>query len=182
MAARRFLAIALLLLAGDASAWSQISRRQALAKSFGAATAAAGIVTGPGAASAVGTCPKGAQNCFVGTFKAPDSKDTVTTLKSVLESYPQEGQNGVDGGGWKFVSESATNYKLEYKSSGKGNLAKFFNGGKPFTDDLELDIAGDTVTFRSASRVGDSDFGVNTKRVNWIAKELRAKGWAASDI
>ena len=29
---------------------------------------------------------------------------------------------------------------------------------------------------RSSSRVGDSDFGVNAKRLNWIANELRSKG------
>ena len=29
-------------------------------------------------------------------------------------------------------------YSLEYSSSGKGNFAKFFNGGKPFVDDLTV--------------------------------------------
>ena len=35
---------------------------------------------------------------------------------------------------------------------------------------------------RSASRVGDSDFGVNAKRVNYIAKGLREKGWTAAAV
>ena len=48
----------------------------------------------------------------------------------------------MDGGGWKFVSESDASYKLEFMSSGKGNMAKFFNGGKPFTDDVEIGGCG----------------------------------------
>ena len=38
------------------------------------------------------------------------------------------------------------------------------------------------VAVRSASRVGDSDFGVNAKRVNYIAKGLREKGWTAAAV
>ena len=38
-------------------------------------------------------------------------------------------------------------------------------------------INGDSVAFKSASRVGDSDFGVNSKRMAYIAKGLKAKGW-----
>ena len=89
----------------------------------------------------------------------------------------------MDGGGWKFVEDKLDSdgiAKLEYSSSGKGNLAKFFNGGKPFTDDLVVEVKDDGVLVRSASRVGDSDFGVNGKRLNYIAAGLRAKGWEAS--
>lgn len=39
-----------------------------------------------------------------------------------------------------------------------------------FTDDLELEVEGDVVHVRSASRVGYADFGVNRKRV----EKLRA--------
>lgn len=54
--------------------------------------------------------------------------------------------------------------RIEYMSSGKGNFAKFFNGGKPFVDDLNMDVEDNgVVTVRSQSRVGDSDFGVNGK-------------------
>ena len=38
------------------------------------------------------------------------------------------------------------------------------------------------VAARSSSRVGDSDFGVNAKRVNYIAKGLREKGWTAAGV
>ena len=38
------------------------------------------------------------------------------------------------------------------------------------------------VAARSSSRVSDSDFGVNAKRINFIAKPLRAKGWTAAGV
>ena len=68
---------------------------------------------------------------------------------------------------------------MEYRSSGKGFFAKAFNGGKPFVDDLviEVDASGKTQV-RSQSRVGESDMGVNAKRVSYLAAELKEKGWA----
>ena len=102
----------------------------------------------------------------------------------MIDSYPQAGQSGVDLGGWAFADDeiASTGYaRLEFKS-GIGNLAKFFNGGKPFVDDLECNIEENGVCLRSSSRVGDSDFGVNSKRVNWIAEKLRAKGWNAPGV
>jgi uncharacterized protein (DUF1499 family) len=59
----------------------------------------------------------------------------------------------------------------------QGKFAKFFNGGKPFIDDLEISIGENGAKFKSQSRVGDSDFGVNGKRMAFISKGLKAKGW-----
>ena len=61
-------------------------------------------------------------------------------------------------------------------------MAKAFNGGKPFTDDFEFAVENDGVCVRSAARVGDGDFGVNAKRVNYIARSLRDAGWDAPSI
>jgi hypothetical protein len=53
-------------------------------------------------------------------------------------------------------------FSLSGRCSGKGNFAKFFNAGKPFVDDLNIEIEDDgKVEIKSASRVGESDFGVN---------------------
>jgi len=69
--------------------------------------------------------------------------------------------------------------RVEYKSSGKGFFAKAFNGGKPFVDDLKLEVSdGGAVQVKSQSRVGESDFGVNGKRVDYLAAALKAKGWS----
>ena len=80
------------------------------------------------------------------------------------------GQNKADEGGWSFAVD-------ELDKSGLGNMAKYFNGGKPFVDDLEVLVGGDSVSVRSSSRIGDSDLGVNAKRLAYLAKDLKAKGW-----
>merc|ERR1712071_55849 len=102
-------------------------------------------------------------------------KAATDALKEALQTYPQEGQGGVDGGGWKFVDGED---RVEFKSSGKGNFAKFFNGGKPFVDDFKFEVEDSgTIQIKSASRVGDSDFGVNANRVDFLGKALKEKGW-----
>lgn len=46
-------------------------------------------------------------------------------------------------------------------------------------DDLKIEVDGDLkVQVKSQSRVGDSDFGVNGKRVSYLAAGLKAKGWS----
>ena len=100
---------------------------------------------------------------------------------AALNAYPQEGQGGVDLGGWTLVEDTPSYQRVEFRS-GIGNFAKFFNGGKPFVDDLEFSIEETTVGVRSSSRVGDSDFGVNGKRLNYIAAELAKKGWDAKGV
>ena len=112
---------------------------------------------------------------------APSEAAVKSDLKAAVESYPQEGQAGVDLGGWKYAVDDLDSKgyaRLEYKS-GIGNFAKFFNGGKPFVDDLEVQTDGAKVAVRSSSRIGDSDLGVNNKRLDFIAAKLAAKGWKA---
>eukprot|EP00967_Tisochrysis_lutea_P137623 scaffold247346_cov28-Tisochrysis_lutea.AAC.1 len=173
-------------------AGSALSRRAALA-----AAPFALYSLSPAAHASVAACKSGANNCLssagktnvgslpVWKFPAGASKaEVVASLRSVLEAYPQEGQAGVDLGGWAFADDqlASTGYaRLEFKS-GIGNFAKFFNGGKPFIDDFEVSIGDESVAVRSSSRIGDSDLGVNTKRVNYIAAALRAKGWDAPGV
>ena len=147
-------------------------------------------------AFALEPCPKGSRNCFstastdatkvaTWTWPAASSRDAaLKELSAVIDGYPQAGQDGVDLGGWSFADDkiASSGYaRLEFKS-GLGNMAKFFNGNKPFVDDLEFSVEPNGVCIRSSSRVGDSDFGVNAKRVNWIASRLRDKGWTAPGV
>ena len=77
------------------------------------------------------------------------------------------------------------NYLVKFLNNNlfnNNNLVKFFNNNKPFVDDLEFSVESAEVCIRSSSRVGDSDFGVNAKRINWIADKLREKGWAAPGV
>jgi len=58
--------------------------------------------------------------------------DSPPNLSNYAESYPQDGQEKVDLGGWTFTDDSLAKSgtaKLEYKS-GVGNFAKFLNGKK----------------------------------------------------
>jgi hypothetical protein len=137
----------------------QLSRRD-LAK----ALAPVGVALVPVAAQAadIKACPKGANNCWstASTDKTslkpwtfPDKKTAAKELRAALEAYPQGGQNKVDEGGWSFAVDELdkSGYaRLEYKS-GLGNMAKYFNGGKPFVDDLEVLVGGDSVSVRSWS-------------------------------
>jgi uncharacterized protein (DUF1499 family) len=101
-------------------------------------------------------------------------------VTDILSSYPQTGQADVDKGGWTIVSNTGNNMAVEYKS-GIGNFAKFFNGGKPFVDDLVASVDSTTVTIKSASRVGDSDLGVNLKRLQYLGAVARGKGWTVPE-
>mmetsp|Transcript_22767 Transcript_22767/g.32119 ORF Transcript_22767/g.32119 Transcript_22767/m.32119 type:complete len:198 (+) Transcript_22767:51-644(+) len=143
-------------------------------------------VTGtPSIAQALEACPPKANNCVRTKWTPPtgtSKSDSILSLREALNAYPQEGQANVDGGGWTIAEDNFDGLgtaRIEYRSSGKGNFAKFFNGGKPFVDDLKLEV-GDNgiVEVKSQSRVGDSDFGVNQKRVDYIAAALSSKGWS----
>eukprot|EP00964_Phaeocystis_antarctica_P133954 scaffold98188_cov58-Phaeocystis_antarctica.AAC.3 len=128
------------------------STRRALLSS----TAAVAALALPAASfAAVKPCPGGANNCFstAGPDKAKVTQwvwpsgmsraDATASLKSVLVAYPQAGQDGVDGGGWTLTTDTLVDNSFaafEFKSAGTGNFAKFFNGGKPFIDDLEVSV------------------------------------------
>lgn len=174
----------------SAYASTEFGRREALrsfAGSAGAAAAAFVAVSNPTAVQAIEACPKGSNNCLRTTWTPPSGTSAnvaATSLEKIIKSYPQEGQSKVDLGGWTVVEDSfgpGKTASLEYKS-GLGNFAKFFNGGKPFVDDLKLEIGSDgIVNVRSSSRVGDSDLGVNQKRLNFFVAKLREEGWTAPD-
>ncbi|KAL9190248.1 hypothetical protein ACHAXT_007459 [Thalassiosira profunda] len=162
-----------------------VSRREAVSN----ALAGVAAISLPGAANAIQSCPPGSKNCLRQTWTPPSgtsAADATAQLREALNAYPQEGQEDgkVDGGGYAIVSDtlgsnaSSGSLALEYKSSGKGFFAKSFNGGKPFVDDLIVEPNGSAFEFRSASRMGDSDFGVNGKRMSYIGGLLKGKGWS----
>lgn len=163
-----------------------VSRRDAVSNTLASIVS----ISLPGAANAIQSCPAGSNNCLRQTWTPPSSAsaaDAVSQLREALKAYPQEGlENGkVDGGGYTIVSDtldSSGSASLEYRSTGKGTFAKLFNGGKPFVDDLLIESNGKAFEFRSASRLGDSDFGVNGKRLSYIGGSLKGKGWSGVDL
>lgn len=161
----------------------EVSRREAVSNTLASIVA----ISLPGAANAIQACPPGSKNCLRQTWTPSSSTsaaDATSQLRDALNAYPQEGQEDgkVDGGGYTVVSDAlgseGGSISLEYRSSGKGTFAKLFNGGKPFVDDLVVEQNGGSFEFRSASRQGDSDFGVNGKRLSYIGETLKGKGWS----
>lgn len=168
--------VLVLLLATSAAGFST---RRALLRN--ACAAASVVVAAPAASYAIDACPPKSKNCLSTTWTAPaGTKNVAGDVLEILKSYPQEGQNKVDLGGYSIVSSDAKGARIEYQS-GIGNFAKFLNGGKPFVDDLTVEVSGDSVAFKSASRIGESDLGVNQKRMQFLAQQARAKGWTAPD-
>jgi hypothetical protein len=169
---QKILAFAIL---GTASAYSgtsspQNTRRDVLNQLATGTLFGTGLVSVASSANALEICPPKANNCVRTVWNAPagsSKDDSVKALLEAINAYPQEGQADVDGGGWTIAEDdlaASGAARVEYKSSGKGNFAKFFNGGKPFVDDLKLEVESNgNVQVKSQSRVGDSDFGVNAK-------------------
>ena len=116
---------------------------------------------------------------YVPAWKWPKGMTQVEAfqqLENVVKQYPP-GQGNIDGGGFKVVTSDAQ----------KGYMYIQFESLKAgYIDDVEfavIDAFGkDSVQVRSSSRVGYLDFGVNAKRLNYIAKDLRAKGWDAVGV
>lgn len=168
--------------------FSVVDRRTAF-KTMAAAGASV-VVVPTFAANALEVCDPRANNCVRTAWNPPagtSKADAIKAVRAAIEAYPQQGQGDVDGGGWVIAVDdlegAAGTARVEFKSSGKGNFAKFFNGGKPFVDDLKLEVGSDgTVQVKSQSRLGDSDFGVNAKRVNYLAATLASKGWNAPAV
>uniref|UniRef100_A0A7S4JVL7 DUF1499 domain-containing protein n=1 Tax=Odontella aurita TaxID=265563 RepID=A0A7S4JVL7_9STRA len=179
------LAVAFSVFAAPATAYNAgkvSSRRAAFSQAVGA-VAVFGLGVAP--AVALEACPMDSKNCVRTTWRPPagaSKSDAISGLRDALNSYPQEGQNKVDEGGWAIASDdldSSGTVRVEYSSSGKGFFAKAFNGGKPFVDDFKVEVEDSgVVQIKSQSRIGESDLGVNQKRVDYLAAVLKAKGWS----
>lgn len=132
-----------------------------------------------------------APNCFSSTdrddpdhlipaWKWPSGvtkKEAFEQLATTVKAYVP-GQKDIDGGGFKVMTVDTD----------KGYIYVQFEALKNgYIDDFELVCidgidGGDSVQVRSSSRVGYLDFGVNAKRINFIAKALRAQGWNAEGV
>ena len=93
-------------------------------------------------------------------------------LENTMAAYPQNGQNSIDGGGWKVAQRGISTDGVYY------TRYEFTSLRFKYIDDLEIRVEKDgTVAVRSASREGGFDYGVNATRLNYIASLLKLKGW-----
>ena len=138
--------------------------------------------------SATEPVPKGSMNTIATTWTAPagiKSDQAIKDVKQAFESYPQEGQNGIDKGGWKVATADGTmdsgTFRVEYTSSSSSWLTFLLNGGQGFVDDVLVDVQTDKspieTIVRSSSRMGKSDLGVNKKRLQFLGQQMREKQW-----
>lgn len=133
-----------------------------------------------------------APNCFVSTDDAVDDPDhyipswnwpeefdddsekAFAQLSSTINSY-KPGQTNVDGGGFKIITNEKGYIYTQFESMKNG-----------YIDDVEFALIEGfgkrCVQLRSSSRIGYLDYGVNAKRLNYIAKALRDQGWDAPGV
>jgi hypothetical protein len=147
-------------------------------------------------ANALEQCGRKSHNCIRTTWGAPpsiiDPSDAAKVVRDVLNSYPQDGQAGVDCNGWRvgndgaFESSGSGTIALEFKSC-VGPAALAINLGMPFVDDLKLEMGKDPssgsilVEVRSSSRMGSSDLFVNRKRLVYLGNKLKERGWSVPE-
>ena len=103
-------------------------------------------------------------------WKAKSGSSAMAELLATVKAYPP-GQANVDKGGFSIITANADYLYVQFESLKKG-----------FIDDVEFAVKGDEVQVRSSSRLGFLDLEVNAKRLNYISKQLRAKGWTAPAI
>ena len=72
--------------------------------------------------------------------------------------------------------------RAEYESPTFGfvdDVEFYLPGDGSSSDSIEASSSSNVVQYRSASRLGDSDFGVNTTRIQVLFEALRDKGWTS---
>ena len=106
--------------------------------------------------------------------KGYDQEKAFADLEQIISAY-KPGQGNIDGGGFEIqkVDKTAGYIYVQFEALKNG-----------YIDDLELAVVPgrEGVQVRSSSRVGYLDFGVNAKRINYLAKGLREKGWVAEGV
>ena len=105
--------------------------------------------------------------------KAYTPDEAYQIIGDVLSSYPP-GQQDIDGGGFKVVTADGVRryYYAQFESLRRG-----------YIDDVEIKVDDDAgVQVVSSSRLGYLDFRVNAVRLNYLAGQLRKKGFVAAEI
>ena len=149
------------------------------------------IIATPSDSNALEQCKAKSHNCIRTTWSAPSSlsaSEVIRSIRDVVKSYPQEGQAGVDCNGWVITNDTFDErgkLALEFKSC-VGPAALAINLGQPFIDDLKFELGKDetgrvVVEVKSNSRMGSSDLFVNRKRLLFLGKTLKEKGWDVPD-
>ena len=124
----------------------------------------------PNCFSTSGSGMQGIDERRIPSWKPKAGSNAMSELLETIKAYPP-GQSRIDRGGFSIVTSTPDYLYVQFESLKKG-----------FIDDVEFLVKDGEVQVRSASRLGFLDLDVNAKRLNWISKDLRAKGWTAPAI
>ena len=106
-------------------------------------------------------------------FTKGNADEAFDAIISSLKAY-QPGQGDIDGGGFQIQTEDKTKRYI---------YVQFESLKRGYIDDLEIAVNEDaSVQVVSSSRLGYLDFQVNAKRLNYIADNLRIKGFEIASI
>eukprot|EP00591_Stephanopyxis_turris_P012141 CAMPEP_0195529036 /NCGR_PEP_ID=MMETSP0794_2-20130614/31451_1 /TAXON_ID=515487 /ORGANISM="Stephanopyxis turris, Strain CCMP 815" /LENGTH=228 /DNA_ID=CAMNT_0040660277 /DNA_START=189 /DNA_END=875 /DNA_ORIENTATION=+ len=116
---------------------------------------------------------------YIPSWKWPEAlskTEAFEQISEVVNAY-EPGQGNIDGGGFKVITFDKN----------KGYIYAQFEALKNgYIDDFEIafidGLGSNNVQVRSSSRLGYLDYGVNAKRLNFIANGLRKKGWYAPEV
>ena len=103
-------------------------------------------------------------------WKPRAGSNAMGELLATIKAYPPF-QRRADGGGFKIITANDDYLYVQFESLKNG-----------FIDDVEFAVNAGKVQVRSSSRIGFLDFGVNSRRLNWISSQLRELGWTAPAI
>ncbi len=106
-------------------------------------------------------------------FMKGNADEAFDAIVTTLKAY-QPGQDDIDGGGFQIqIEDKSKRYiYVQFESLKRG-----------YIDDVEMAVNADSsVQVVSSSRLGYLDFQVNAKRLNYIADNLRKKGFEIAKI
>jgi uncharacterized protein (DUF1499 family) len=95
-------------------------------------------------------------------------------IYNVIQNYPP-GQGNIDGGGFDIKTYDPKNgyIYVQFESLKNGYIDDFEAAHIRNDDDSDDTDKNRSIQIRSSSRVGYLDYGVNAKRINCMARELR---------
>ncbi|GMH96888.1 hypothetical protein TrVE_jg7606 [Triparma verrucosa] len=109
---------------------------------------------------------------LIANLFVPPSTSTspMKDVADAIEKY-EVGHDNIDAGGFKIIKKDEGYVYAQFESLKNG-----------YIDDVEFAVKDGEVLVRSSSRLGYLDYGVNAKRLNWIGKSLKEKGWKVKEI
>ena len=116
-------------------------------------------------------------------------------VADAIEKY-EVGHDNIDAGGFKIIKKDEGYVYAQFESlkngyiddvefavkDGEVRISTSSPGLSLQIHYSNVSLRSSQVLVRSSSRLGYLDYGVNAKRLNWIGKSLKEKGWKVKEI